>query len=358
MKNRFAKSQMLPRERILAAINHSPVDKLPLDYWGVPEVTDKLFKHFNVANEMQLAKAMDIDLIFGVGASMTKPNRNGDWDIQMKRSPLPDGSGFYDVPVSNPLKNCTSINEIDAVYEWPTTDMFDYSKVKQECKYIREQGYAVRIGYISLTYFYQLIRGNEEMMMDFAAEQEIAEYILYKINEFASSHTSRLLEAADGLVDISEVTDDFGSQIGLLYSKEMIEHYLGKYYVDNINMLKSYGVKVFHHNCGAIQSVIPWISEKGCEILNPIQWHLPGWDLKKLKSEHGSKLCFHGGIDNQHVLPFGTIDEVKKEVDICIDNLFSDKTGYILSSCHALQANTPLENILTMFSHAKAYSEI
>jgi len=351
----MAKSEMTPRERILAAINHQQLDRLPLDYWGVPEATEKLYKHFAVSNDIELAKAMDLDLIMGVGAPMIKSGRKGDWDVEMKRVPHADGSGFYDEPVSHPLKDCKSIDEIDAIYEWPAPDMFDYSTIKEQCKYTRDQGYAIRIGYISLTYFYQMLRGTEQMMMDFAADPEIAEYILFKANEFASAHTARMLEAADGLADMSEVTDDFGSQIGLLMSPDMIENYLGKYFNSNVDMVKAYNAKVFHHNCGDIQSMVPWLVEKGCNVLNPIQWHLPSWDLKKLKAEFGKDMCFHGGIDNQHVLPFGSKDEIEAEVRACVDNLFSDKTGYILAPCHCIQANTPLENMLTMFDYAKKY---
>jgi len=287
---------------------------------------------------------------------MIKSGRNGEWDIEMQKIPLPDGSGYYDEPVSHPIGRYETIDEIEANYEWPTTDMFDYTKVKEQCAYYHSQGYAVEGGYISLTYFYEIVRGTEQMLMDFAADEKLAEYVLFKLNEFASAHVRKILEAADGLIDITQVTDDFGSQQGLMMSPEMIEHYLGKYYDENVAVAKSFGCKVFHHDDGAIQSFVPWIVEKGCEILNPLQWHLPGWDLNKLKADYGDKLCFHGGIDNQDVLAFRGPEEVKAEVRACIDALYTDKTGYILAPCHNIQAFTPIENILTMYEYAKDYS--
>ncbi|MCL2422016.1 MAG: hypothetical protein FWD03_09175 [Defluviitaleaceae bacterium] len=349
------KPQMTPRERIMASINHQPTDRVPLDYWGVPEITDKLMKHFNVKDMLGLSKALDLDKIMGVGAPMIKPGRRGEWDIEMKRIPLPDGSGFYDEPVSHPIGAYETIDEIEANYEWPTTDMFDYSTIKAQCIYLHDQGYAVEGGYISLTYFYEIVRGTEQMFLDFAADEELAKYVLFKLNEFASAHVHKMLEAADGLIDITQVTDDFGSQHGLLMSTEMIDRYLGKYYDDNVAVAKSFGAKVFHHDDGAIQSLVPWIIGKGCEILNPLQWHLPGWDLHKLKAEHGDKLCFHGGIDNQDVLAFRGPEEVKAEVRACIDALYTDKTGFILAPCHNVQAFTPIENVITMYEYAKSY---
>ena len=61
--------------------------------------------------------------------------------------------------------------------------------------------------------------------------------------------------------------------------------------------------------------LIPELVEIGIDILNPIQWHLPGMDIKKLKRDFGEKICFHGAIDNQKVLPFGTVSDVENEDD-------------------------------------------
>ena len=78
-------------------------------------------------------------------------------------------------------------------------------------------------------------------------------------------------------------------------------------------------------------------------------------NLKELKKTFGKVLCFHGGVDNQKVLPFGSPRDVEKEVIHCLDTLASDGTGYILSSCHNIQPNTPLENIIAMYESAHYY---
>jgi len=350
------KSEMTHRERILAAINHNPTDRVPTDYWGVPEITQKLMKHFDVSNMIGLAKALDIDKIMGVDVPLKPGDRKNMWDIETQLVQQPGEMGHYEEPVSFPLAGFETIDEIEANYKWPTIEMFDYSTVKEQCKFYQKEGYAVEGGYISLGYFYQITRGIEEMLYDLAAEEKLAEYIIFKLNEFSSAHVTRILEEADGLIDITQVTDDFGTQADLMISESMIEKYFGSYYDSNIKTAKSYNAKVFHHNDGAITKIIPWIVSKGCEILNPLQWHLPGWDLYELKNKFGDKLCFHGGIDNQSVLPFGSVDEVKVEVEACIDALYSNNTGYILAPCHCIQSITPLENILTMYKHARDYS--
>lgn len=348
---------MTPRERLLAAMDLKPVDRLPLDYWGVGEITEKLMNHLGVNDPYSFAHKLGIEKTFGANTPLIKEGRTDTWNVKYKQIALPGGEGFYAEPDGFPLDGYETINEIESNYEWPTTDMFDYSTVKEQCIKTHEEGFAVELGYISLTFFYSQIRGIEQMLMDFAADEELSEYILFKINEFASAHTRKLLEAADGLADITQVTDDFGSQSSLLISESMIERYFGKYYKSNIAMAREFNVRVFHHNDGAIMQLVPWIISKGCNVLNPLQWHLPGWDLQKLKREYGKKLCFHGGIDNQFVMPFGKPDDVRAEVRACIDALWTDKTGYILAPCHNIQAITPIENILTMYEYAKEYAE-
>jgi len=93
----------------------------------------------------------------------------------------------------------------------------------------------------------------------------------------------------------------------------------------------------------------------GIDVLNPIQWRCGDWDLEALKAEYGDRLCFHGAIDNQQTLPFGTVEEVRAEVQRMVETLACDRTGLIVAPCHNLQAITPVENIVAMYEAAREY---
>ena len=84
------------------------------------------------------------------------------------------------------------------------------------------------------------------------------------------------------------------------------------------------------------------------DVLNPIQHACPGMDRAELKREFGARVIFHGGVDNQFVLPRGTPDEVRAEVEECLRTLGAGREGFICCSCHNTQAGTPVENILAM----------
>jgi uroporphyrinogen decarboxylase len=71
-------------------------------------------------------------------------------------------------------------------------------------------------------------------------------------------------------------------------------------------------------------------------------------EMEELKRRFGSRVIFHGGVDNQTVLPRGTVAEVRAEVRECLRTLGAGRAGYICCSCHSVQAGTPVENIMAM----------
>ena len=86
-----------------------------------------------------------------------------------------------------------------------------------------------------------------------------------------------------------------------------------------------------------------------------MQWVCSGMDMVGLKRKFGDRLCFHGAVDNQRAIPFGTPEDVCAEVRHCIDSLASDGTGYILAPCHNIQSITPVEDIIAMYDEAWRY---
>jgi uroporphyrinogen decarboxylase len=107
-------------------------------------------------------------------------------------------------------------------------------------------------------------------------------------------------------------------------------------------------VKVIHHDDGAIRPLLPELIEIGIDVLNPVQWRCRGMEREGLARDFGRSLVFHGAVDNQQTLPFGTPEDVRREV---ADNIriFKDCRGYIVAPCHNIQPNTPTANILALY---------
>jgi uroporphyrinogen decarboxylase len=138
-------------------------------------------------------------------------------------------------------------------------------------------------------------------------------------------------------------------QTGLLIGPRVFDEYYREPIRRAIDLAHSYNLAVFHHDDGDMRRLLPRLVELGIQVLNPVQWRCGDWDLVDLKAKYGAALCFHGGIDNQGTLPFGTAEDVRREVRRIKAALGSDGTGLILAPCHNLQANTPTENIVAMY---------
>jgi len=111
--------------------------------------------------------------------------------------------------------------------------------------------------------------------------------------------------------------------------------------------------KTFIHSCGSVYDFLPDFIEAGFDVLNPVQCSAAKMDAPTLKREFGRQLTFWGGgVDTQHTLPFGTPDEVYRQVRERID-LFNDGGGFVFNPIHNIQGPTPLENMLAMFRAIK-----
>lgn len=144
------------------------------------------------------------------------------------------------------------------------------------------------------------------------------------------------------------VAEDLGGQSTLLFGVNHIRRYIIPRQKRMADLARSYGIHVFYHTDGAAREIIPdLINVTGIELLNPIQWRCPGMERDGLVRDFGDRLIFHGAMDNQHTLPFGTTAEVHDEVLENI-NLFSD-ARWICAPCHNLQPVTPTANITTMY---------
>ena len=115
-----------------------------------------------------------------------------------------------------------------------------------------------------------------------------------------------------------------------------------------IELAHQAGAYVFHHDDGNITRILPELVDLGIDILNPIQWRADGMERETLKRQYGGRLVFHGAMDNQYTLPFGSVEDVCQEVRENLQ-ILGEGGGYILAPCHNIQPNTPLENILTMY---------
>jgi uroporphyrinogen decarboxylase len=247
---------------------------------------------------------------------------------------------------NHPLADFHSVEEIEKKYRWPEPDWWDYSHIPQQIK--GWEDYPIRGGGSEPLLIYKYLRGDVQAMLDMVEQPEIIEYCLGKLFELAYQNTVRIYEAIPGKVDLSYVAEDMGGQENLMFSKKHIRRYLLPGMKRMIDLVHQAGARVFHHNDGNCRGILPEMIELGIDALNPIQWRSQGMERAALKADFGDRLVFHGAMDNQYTLPFGTVEEVRQEVR---DNLriLGAGGGYILAPCHNIQPVSPPENIVAMY---------
>jgi len=147
---------------------------------------------------------------------------------------------------------------------------------------------------------------------------------------------------------------DYGSQKAELFSPQWFgELYLPFFRTQMDWVHENTDWKVWLHSCGSIPHILPHLVEAGLDIINPVQCSADGMDPLWLKQEFGDRLTFWGGsVDTQQTLPFGTPQEVRREVAERIRAL-GPGGGYVFNPIHNVQHSTPPQNIVAAFDAAR-----
>lgn len=352
---------MTPRERILATLNRQPVDRYPIDLWCTPEILDDLRKYTSLEDEFAVYNALGLDKIVwvfpGYGGRFFDPNDSGEitmWGVPTRM--VKAGLATYQEYINPPIGDYYDPAQLDSYHSWPDPDKFDCAGAKALAQKARSWNFATIGPWISHFEIYCQMRGLENALMDTLANPEFLDAAIERIDIIQTAMLERLLTELGDDIDIIFISDDMGMQDSLLISLDAWETHFKSRLKNWCDLIHSYGKKVLYHTDGAVLPLIPGLIECGIDILNPIQHVCPGMDRAQLKERFGKDLIFHGGVENQRILPMGTADEVVAETRKCLETLGKDG-GYICCSCHNTQAGTPIENVLAMINAVIDYKQ-
>ena len=344
---------MTPRERWLAVLTRQTPDRVPMDYWTTDEAYQKLCQHLGIADKWALYERLHIDRPLTVSPRYVGPAVPKDRDVYgITYRDVDYGSGSYREAVTKPLAQFDSVAEIEANYCWPNPDWWDYSDLPQQIA--GHEQYPLQGGGSEPFLLYKNLRGQEQAFMDLVLYPEIVHYCLDKLFELAYQNTVRIYDALPGQIMISYVAEDMGGQEALMFSPKQIREFLIPRMKRMIDLAHEAGAYVFYHSDGSIRDILPDMIAAGIDVLNPIQWRCKGLEREPLKRDFGSQVIFHGGVDNQYTLAFGSVAEVQQEVREDLEILGADG-GYVLAPCHNIQAVSPPENIVAMYETGLEY---
>jgi uroporphyrinogen decarboxylase len=193
------------------------------------------------------------------------------------------------------------------------------------------------------------VRGLDALLMDLRAAPRFVHELLDRICEYCLATLERMaLLRPDGVF----ISDDYGFQDRLMMSPADWREFVRPRLARLLSAAQQHGLRTMLHSCGNVSSIIPDLIELGLDILHPLQPE--AMDVFALKREFGRDITFCGGVSTQHTLPFGTPDDVRREVTLKADVL-GRGGGYILEPGITLQADVPLPNLLALIDAARDY---
>ncbi len=350
---------MKPRERVLTALSHEKPDRCPLQVSFTPEFARRLEEDLLLkglrehnphggGNLYEIERALGEDMLLtSVGWANSYYQEQGEytdeWGIGWKSIgyATPFGEGRYTEICSHPLAEDRALE----TYRAPDPHRPELYRDAERVMAAFGQEYWI-VGVTVTTIFETAwaLRGYSRLLMDLVQNPELAERILDIPFGYHLAAARRL--AALG-VDMIWTGDDVGAQRAMLISPDMWRRFFKPRLARLYGELKELNprLKIAYHSDGFIEPIIPDLIEIGLDVLNPVQ--PASMNPAALKKKYGRRLCFWGSLDEQHTLPFGTPDEVRREV---LDRLGSlgAEGGLIIGPTHHVQLDTPLANFWAM----------
>jgi uroporphyrinogen decarboxylase len=380
--------KMTPRERVLLALNHKEPDRVPIDlgatiissihknaYVDLKEHLGMEMEEIQMCDFVQQLPYVDEALLerFQVDFRMiqlpaaTVPDvtyfEEGDYyafiDRWGSKLHMPIDGGLYFDWVDFPIKEPT-MAALDQ-YHWPRPDPpATNARLRQQAKYLYENSDYALVGsaVIGGGIFEQPARtmGLENFLMSLITAPDFADRLMEQITDIYIESCNNYLDQVGEYLQVFTYWDDLNSQSGWMISPDIYRKIIKPKQRRLVEAIKSKtDAKLFFHGCGAVYDLVPHLIDLGFDIVNPVQVSAAGMDTKRLKAEYGQDIVFWGGgVDTQHVLPFGSPQEVRDEVRRRIDDL-APGGGFVFAAIHNVQAFVPPENIVAAFDTVLEY---
>ena len=281
-----------------------------------------------------------------------------EFGIRRKAAYRADGHLLYYDFVGHPLAGVESVADV-AAYPWPDPhDPARYAGLEDSARRLFEStDKAIIVNLIgSIFEFSWYLRGYVGFLEDLMTDQALAEAQLDAMLEYQTALLGEVLDRVAPYVSVVLTGSDLGTQRAPMIDPEVYRRTIWPRYRKLWDFIHSRTqARIFYHSCGSILPMIPYLIEGGVDAIHPVQPLAEGMgDRVRLKREFGDRITFWGGFDQQHVLPFGTPEQVREETRRLLD-AFMPGGGFVFAAGHNIQADVPPENLLALFDAVHEY---
>lgn len=318
---------MLSRERVVQVINHQKPDRIPIYGWLRANLTDQISEAFGSVEAFEDKYEFDFAHLFG------GPSPYPSEDLQKLRDELGgeiQPKALLDLPLSDP-------DQTEA-----------YQSLKEQIAHHRDQ--RGRFVYVQTPGIFECLNGV------FGIERHLGNLLLFEddLHEVyrrqARWNQAFASNCIDLGIDMIHVSDDWGSQNGLLFSPAVWWRLIHPYHKTTCDAVRSQGAFLSLHTDGNNNAVIDGIIDLGYQVVHPYQ-ESAGMDLQEYKDKYRDAFVVMGGLDIQRTIGFGDFDRLRAEIERVM-RMFAEG-GLLFCTTHFVQAHCTIEELT--FAYDTAY---
>jgi uroporphyrinogen decarboxylase len=368
---------MLPKERIIAALEHREGDRVPIGETGADwDIAERALGHPTLYRSkwkewvaewegrrdevvesyqrdiVNLARIFEWDFVAvplmpARRERYARPEMLGDYIWRDEKGRVwrysPE-TGGHPLLVKGPPMNVE-----DMVV--PDTVKIDESRLEAIVHIVKELGgtHFVLGRAPDGTFPWAETIGMEEYLVRMASDPEFTAKSIEANLKVSLAWIDAICDAGvDGIL----VATDYCDNRGLIMGPRLFRQYVLPAFRETARAIHAKGKSFVKHTDGNTWSILDDFVAAGVDGWQGIQPRI-GMDLKLLKDKYAGKLCFFGGV-NCETLTLGTPAEVEEEVKYAV-RYAAPGGGLVLTSGNTLQVGTKWENYQAMRTAAREY---
>ena len=348
------------KERVARAINHREPDRVPINFYSNPGLLRRLLEHYGLPQGDVAGLHTILGVDFGsVNAPYRGPKLHPDiperglrvdnWGVR-RRWIEHESGGYWDF-CEFPLESATP----DEVADWPLPDPddYDYSVIPEQCRKRKDLFViAGNAGVVDIINANGRLRGMEQTLVDLITDDPAGLLLTQRRIDIQFEILKRTVQAAEGGVDMLHIGEDLGTQIPPIISPEIFRKHIRPHHQRFVDLAEQYGIPVMIHTCGSSSWAYEDFIEMGVRVVDTLQPEAAGMAPEYLRDTFGERLAFHGCISTAGPVAFGTPEDVVRDCRNIL-KIMMPGGGYCFAPTHALQDNSPTENVVAMYETAR-----
>ena len=337
---------MTSRERVLRTFRFEETDRPPVDLmksvvW--PELRLWCEEKLGLTDKEEILDYFGVDFRWFWAAPQVPEGVN----LTDRRYTMASGGSYSDHIMERPLRDVHTVSEMLQKHEWRDPVWWDLKPVHQLREKNPDKAIVILVHHTPLFMTACDFFGIEETLVRLMSDDEVLSAFFERQHAFAFESFKRACSEVEGVVDICWMMDDIATQRTLMMNPDLWRRVLKDYLRRQVEIIHEHNLFVLFHSCGAIVDILPNLIEIGVDGVLPFQTTAEGMDATSIARDFGGRLVFYGGIDVQHLLPFGEQEDVRREVRKNVD-LFAGYGGHIVANSHHCLENIKPENICAM----------